>query len=218
MGYIIIIGILMLGIAFGSKFICQNKGEKTETNDKQILIKAPFIENDTIKAMFSKEQINQKLKRLAETPPPKELSHGAMCYSVAMIKNTIHEYVCPICGEKTIYKRNKDEDKFQYLDMILYREIGACRGQVAGVKGINIKLDETEFCSHCMPNTDFPKLYLLLNIAGQSDTTKVQGISATDIQLINEFLNDNLVHKGSQDFETPLVDNIERIKQLLGFK
>jgi DNA-directed RNA polymerase subunit RPC12/RpoP len=216
MWYIIIIGFLIIGIFFGTRLSCQNPKPGSE-NDNSISINSPLSQNDTIKAMFSKEQIDKKLKYLAETPPPQKLSFGAMCYKPAFESHIVNEYVCPVCGEKTVYKKGKDTEK-SWFGEGLEKEINNCRREIENVKGIHIKLDESLLCKHCSPKIENPELCLLVNISGQSDTTRICNISYKDIQIIGEFLNDRLVHSGSREQETPLVNNIERIKELLGIK
>jgi DNA-directed RNA polymerase subunit RPC12/RpoP len=216
MWYIVIVAVLLIGVIFSSKLICQNTKSKSEKSDNKIVINSPNIENDTIKAMFSREQINKKLKRLAETPPPTNLSYGAKCYSKVNMDNQVHEYVCPVCGEKTIYKKGKVKENFFLIDNVLAFDLEACRKQVEKVKGVNISLDETQFCNKCKPNIENPSLCLLVNIAGRKETTRVCSITSEDIKLIQEFLADELVHKGDREEEYPLVNYSDRIKQLLG--
>jgi hypothetical protein len=215
MWYIIIIGFLIIGIFFGTKISCQNPKLGSE-NNKPISINSPLHENDTIKGMFSRKQIDLKLKRLAETPPPQKSFFGAMCYKVAFENVTVYEYVCPVCGEKTVYKKGKDPEKSRFVEN-LEKNINNCRREIENVKGINIKLDEGPLCKHCSPKTENPGLCLLVNIAGHSDTTKVCNINYKDIKLIYEFLNDKLIHR-EQTFESPLKESIDRIKELLGLK
>jgi len=214
MWYFIVIISFIIGIVFTSTCFNKNSENGSESTN-HILINSVYSPNDTIKAMFSKKQIDEKLKRLAETPPPEKLATGAMCYKVAFETHINIEYVCPICGEKTIYKKEKHPDQ-SWLIQNLERNINSCRNEIENVKGINIKLDESQFCNKCSPNFENPQLGLLINIAGQSDTTKIYGINKFDIQLIHEFLTDKLVHLDDYDFETPLKDKIDRIKELLG--
>jgi len=217
MWYIIIIVFLAFGMVFISKFTFQNPKAKSD-NKYYKTIDPPLNQNDTIKGMFSRKQIDQKLEYLAKTPAPVKMAFGAECYKIAIINRAVNEYVCPVCGEKTIYKKNKDEDNFDYIDHILNKEIPSCRLELEKIKGINIKLDEKQFCSHCSPAIENPKLNLLVNIAGQTDTTIVSNISPMDIRLIREFLDGKLVHQDDYDFESPLKDNIDRIKELMGVK
>jgi hypothetical protein len=214
MWYFIIIGCLLFGMLFTAKLKCQNPNKNSENNNS-ISINNPLNSNDTIKGMFSRKQIDEKLKHLAETPAPTKLSFGAECYKMAFKDYSVYEYVCPVCGEKTIYKKGTNSERSVLIEN-LENNLNSCRNEIEKVHGLNIKLDESQFCKHCSPNTENPQLCLLVNIGGQSYTTRVCNIENKDIQLIYEFLNDKLVHTGEQDEETPLVNNIDRIKKLLG--
>lgn len=215
MWYIIIAGCLLIGVYFTTRLRSCNTSNQSENSN--ISLNSADIANDTIKGMFSKKQIDQKLKRLAETDPPKELSFGAMCYKVAFENFNVFEYICPTCGEKTVYKRGKNNEESWIIEN-LEKNLNLCRSGIGKIKGINIKLDESLLCKHCSPDTDSPSLCLWVNISGQSDTTKVCNVNSKDIQILGEFLNDKLLHSGSRDEETPLVNNLARIKELLGMK
>jgi hypothetical protein len=216
MWYILIIGFLLIGVFFSTKLRCQNPTINSDNIRTTSTIK-PLNPNDTIKGMFSKKQIDEKLKRLAKTPAPTNLAYGAKCYKMAIADASVYEYYCPVCGEKTVYKKGKLPKNIFYIDD-LEEKISSCRREIEKVKGENIKLDESQFCKHCSPKTENPELCLLVNIAGQSDTTKVCNIRDIDIKIIGEFLNDKLVLTGNRDEETPLINDIDRIKKLLGVK
>jgi hypothetical protein len=216
MWYFILIPFLVICIFLGTKLACQSSKEGSENNNS-ISINSIQNQNDSIKAMFSRKQIDEKLKHLAETPAPKKLSFGAECYKMAYSDNSVYEYFCPVCGEKTVYKKDKHPEKEWFIQG-LEKSINSCRREIEFVKGVNIKLDEKEFCNHCSSNAKDPKMYLQVNIAGQTDTTKISGFNYMDIRLITEFLNDKLIHRDAQDFESPLKDKIGRIKELLGLK
>jgi len=108
MWYLIVILVLLAGIFFTNKIHAQIKNE----SEKELKTKKKSsVESDTLTPLYTKEQIEEKLDYLCKTPPPDELSFGAMCYSV--IVTAVQEkytYVCPVCGEKTIYRRRKMED------------------------------------------------------------------------------------------------------------
>jgi hypothetical protein len=211
----IVVGVLISGVFFGSRLLSRKTPSMSDKN--RHIINSFNHANDTVKAMFSREQIDAKLKRLAESPAPSKLAYGAECYEIAYRDHKVYEYYCPVCGEKTIYKKELGPDQ-SYIIGSLEDQLFACRNEIQKVKGIHIGLDETEFCAHCKPNTKEPKLYLLVNIAGQTDTVRISRFSALDIRLIQEFLDDKLVHQDDQNSESPLKDNIERIKDLLGLK
>ncbi len=211
-----IIGIIIITIGFlininiKAKAKTQNKKElRINSKEHSSVFVNPI---DTIKPMYSIKDIKTKLKRLAETAPPKDLAFGAKCYSKSMPPETA-SYTCPECGEKTLYKAKAD--KYVNMNLLSYG-LNACRNEISLVKGVNIKLDESEFCKKCSPDVEIPRLCLLLNISNTQDTIKRYNINYLDIRLIREFLNDKLKHKNSFDFESPLVNYIERIQQLIG--
>jgi predicted RNA-binding Zn-ribbon protein involved in translation (DUF1610 family) len=196
---------------------CSAKSKNLLINDNPNEIKVTeqivFV-TDTIKPMYSKHQIEEKLEILTKTPPPEDLAFGAMCYSPVSPNESNFDYICPTCGEKTIYKSNRSNGYRYYNEEY---QIAAARSEAKRISGLNIKLDESQYCSHCRQiEVDDPCLCLLVNIAGESDTTKVCHISQYDIELINYFLNGDLKYKGGNDAEYPLVDRMERIEELLG--
>jgi hypothetical protein len=75
MWYIVIILMMTLGVFFSSKVRAQlNKKTCHVLKSKDTL----QIVNDTIKPLYSKKQIEEKLKHLADTKPPSNLSFGAI--------------------------------------------------------------------------------------------------------------------------------------------
>jgi hypothetical protein len=216
MWYMIIAGCLIVGVFFTSRLRSCNTPSQSENITSSINSSDNI--SDTIKGMFSRKQIDLKLKNLAETTPPTNLSYGAKCYSKAYFNNNVFEYICPVCGEKTIYKKKNGDNNFFLIENILAFDLEICRKQIEKVKGINILLDESEFCNKCKPNKKNPSLCLKVNIAGQTDSTRVCNITSRDIILLQEFLTDKLIHKGEYDEEYPLVKYSVRIKELLGIK
>jgi hypothetical protein len=218
MWYLIVIIILTFGFIFTNKISAQTKDKLNKNKEIKSKEKLKIV-NDSIKPLYSKEQIEEKLKHLAETTPPTDLSFGAMCYSIAISSTDKFTYICPICGERTIYKKSKlDNEDWWNVKWILESGLSSCRREVEKISGINIQLDESQFCGHCSPNIKKPELCLLVNIGGESDTSKVCNINYLDIRKIQEFLNGELIHKTGNDGEVPLVNDIEWFKQLFGFE
>jgi hypothetical protein len=215
MWYIAIIFLVIIGtiVSYNLKSKEISK-EVVQQNNANILINNPI---DTIKPMYSKKNIEEKLKKLAETPPPQELSFGAMCYAVIGPSETA-SYICPDCGNKTLYKMGEyiyNSDEWRRNE-IVQMGIAACRKEAEKIKGINFKIDESQFCKHCSPDIEDAQLCLKIHISNSNDTTTVCDINYLDVRLIKEFLNDELKHKGLGDVESPLVNHIGRIKELLG--
>ena len=146
-------------------------------------------------------------------------------------------YICPICGEETLYgldlfrkeeliqnrmgdfepkSSNYDED----IIFTVHYGIKRYQERIKEIKGINISLDETEFCKYCSPYSPYtttPTLYLLVNINGEPDTIKTPNITCMDIVLIRDFLNGRLVFEEMFKYR-PMADYTEKIKELFGIK
>ena len=214
MWYIVVLCLIVLGLLFS----CNNRAN-TSDNDKYRIVKEDTVYfnsgKDSITPLYSRDEIEKKLQRLAKKDPPKTLAIGAMCYEMAAIPDTI-SYVCPACNEKTLYKRD-EVNNYRLLELINW-ELSNCRNIVKNIKGINIVLDESELCKHCSPGVKEPELCLLVNINNNKDTNRVCNISSQDLTLIAEFLDDKLVHVGEADYESPLKDHIDRIQELMGVK
>ena len=206
--------------------------------------------NDTVCPLFSKTQIEEKLQKLQDAVSPLSTveqwrqenqisinySDCYFCWAVPCF--TKISYICPICREETIYRSDFEvirkeefiqhrmgfEPKFFNYDediiFTVHYAINRYRLKIKEIKGINISLDETEFCKYCSPYSPYttnPTLYLLVNINGESDTTKTPNVKCKDIVLIRDFLKGSLVF--GEMFECrPMADYIERIKELLGIK
>ena len=193
--------------------------------------------NDTVCSLFSKAQIEEKLKCLSSTLSLPVFLHWHMSgfcgYPTFYSKIS---YICPICGGETLYGSDsyairKEEfvqsrmgyfepKSFNYETYAIVYRFDLFRKEVQKIKGINIFLDESEFCKHCSscsPYTTNPSLNLLVNINGESDTTKTPNVTYIDIQLLRDFLNGNLANKGYRDGSYG-DGYIERIKELLGIK
>ncbi len=204
-----IIGAIVIGIGF--LLSCNFKPPENNNIENAVSSSIIISPNDTIKPMYSKKDIERKLRKLSKTPRPEKLAFGAECYEMSVPPETA-SYNCPECGNKTLYKLEQG-----YTELVRWGII-ACRNEIKDVKGINIKLDESQFCKKCKPDIKEPKLLLLVNINKNKDTTKVWNINYIDIRLIKNFLNDDLKYKGEQDAEAPLVHRIDRIQELLGVK
>jgi DNA-directed RNA polymerase subunit RPC12/RpoP len=218
MWYIAIIFFLIIGTIVSCNVKSKEIGKKEiNQNNDNALINNPI---DTIRPMYSKKNIEKKLKKLAETPPPEELSFGAMCYKVSGPPETA-SYICPACGNKTLHKIKQENENiynnngWKKIEAVI-GGIAACRKEAEKIKGINFEIDESQFCKHCRPDIEEAQLCLKINISNSNDTTTVCDIDYLDVRLIKEFLNDELKHKDSYDGESPLVNHIYRIKELLG--
>jgi len=165
--------------------------------------------DDTIKGKFKREYIKEKLSALAESPDVKELKPGAMCYAAVQNTDSIH-YVCPKCGEKTLYTAAEG--------FFVARELSYCRGYAAAITEIELKLDESQFCKKCCPRVKNPELCIDYKFADDEKTTEVCNINSNDLILIKEFLQGKDKHKTFNDGEEQLKLYVPRLRELLGIK
>ena len=92
---------------------------------------------------FDRDELNAMLDKLAASPEPKvRQGPGAMCYSPAMPRPEVFEYVCKKCGTHTVYLKNTLR-----IGSVLarYREEAASLRAL----GLDIVLDESVLCSKC---------------------------------------------------------------------
>lgn len=231
MWYLLLIIVLSISTIVGlSEWKTGNTNSSKNTLEKTTIRAWNYISN-AFKPMYSRKQIEQQLEVLAKTPIPKNLEMGAMCYEPGMRPDTA-TYICPNCSSRTLYRSEMffeksadgifvikpNETYWWDAQSYISWEILACKRELNKIEGINIELDESEFCKKCNPGIVKPRLYLYVNIEGEPDTTKIINPSANDIRIIGEFLKGAVKYKTSDDWEHSLTDNINRINELFGFK
>ncbi|MHC9541350.1 MAG: hypothetical protein AB9903_17735 [Vulcanimicrobiota bacterium] len=162
---------------------------------------------------MSREEIAAKLKKLSESPPPKDLKMGAECYKVAGTPQRA-EYLCPACGQRTLYAY---ETKGKNADTrFIEEELPECRRLIKEIKGLAISLNESEFCKKCSPAAKNPTLIIVVNYRGLTTPHRCIDVKSEDLILIREFMEGKDRHRDSYDFETPMKDHLRRLNELLG--
>jgi hypothetical protein len=199
MWYLIIISIIVIGLVIGTGCKVSSNKNKTELVNMK-------IPHDSIPEVYTKKDIEKLLQDLSKSEPKNLESFGAMCYEMAMPPERV-EYVCPTCGEKTLYTDNYTE--LISWDLQLMRDYAAKLGE------INCKLDESLFCKSCSPKDTEPQLCLIVKLKEETEH-KTCGINKEDFALIDEFISGSTVHKDFYDAETPLKNYLPRIEELLG--
>ncbi len=155
-----------------------------------------------------KDAIRERLVTLAETEPPVDLETiGAECYEVASPPQRA-EYVCPVCGERTLYHDD--------LAALVEWELASCRRAVETIEGLDVTLDESRFCRKCSPDVTDPKLVLEIRYEGEAEPVRVEGVNQHNHDLLSEFLSGSERHTDEYDAETPLKDYIEELEWVLG--
>lgn len=161
----------------------------------------------------SRTDIINKLRQLSITPKPVKLSKDAMCYAKATPLER-EEYVCPRCGEKTLYSEIGSLGTRDAITAIR-EDIPTCRKVIGGIADASIELDESQFCKKCNPSVKNPQLGLKVTYQNGAPH-RTWGISSNDCRILGEFFSGASKHKSGMDRETPLQDYIPRLEELLG--
>lgn len=203
-----ILAILLIAFAAILIVSCTAAKTRSDTGPSGTTNRPPATSAAAVKSMTRKE-LQSSLKKLSDAPaPPRAM--GAMCYETVGPPATA-KYVCPICGEHTLYTNDTWEVDYG---------IQACRREFDLLQGIAqhaVSLDEADFCRKCRPSVASPKLALVTVIDGNR-TNRVTGITNDDIRILHEFLTGKTTHMTSTGGEIPLKEFIPRIELLLGIK
>ncbi len=172
--------------------------------------------NDTIHRIISSaamkplsmQQVNFLLARLEREEPPEPV-FGAMCYEM-MATPAVAEYICPVCGEKTIYEDFNTE-------LIEWELQGARRlaESINEATEFSVILDETLFCDYCSEDPSGDPA-LLLRVTDEEGVETVNRVFLTDLRKLDSFLQGRLYWLTDNDSQEPLQDDSQRIRQLLG--
>ncbi|MHC4292457.1 MAG: hypothetical protein ACYSTR_09635 [Planctomycetota bacterium] len=147
---------------------------------------------------------------------------GAMCYAVGPGGLRRSDYICPDCGEKTLYAIEdsaSDRAIDQHLENLSnLRDMDACRRLAHTIYTLDITLDESQFCSHCADDHDAPELGLIICYADRPKTHQIEGISLTDLIMIKAVIDGRLTYQEHEGTEYALRRETLRLKQLLGLR
>jgi hypothetical protein len=197
MGYIAIaIAIFLLAILAGCSGIKGSALSKGSKSDSSAIAETKSSQRDDIR---------QRLQKLTDSKAPKIRKVYAMCYATLISKENF-EYVCPKCGEKTVF-----EYGFGFA-----KELEACRRAVKTIKKLKIELDESQFCRKCSPDVKEPYLVLLVYYKGEEEPYRAKGIGLSDIVLIKEFLSGSRKHVDVYGRVTPLKKYSKNLSRILG--
>lgn len=168
---------------------------------------------------LSRQDIEKQLAYIAKSPPPKNLAVGAMCYDIAGPPERI-DYVCPVCGEKTLYvmERTADGqiDQQQWKTAGTVQALESLRRLTQQIDKLEVTLDESQFCSHCSPGIEDPRVALVVDYPDTPEPHRAWDISVQDLQILQAFSKGQLKYTDPLDSERPLKDTLPRLEELLG--
>jgi hypothetical protein len=160
-----------------------------------------------IKTM-AKREITRLLERIAREEEP-EFVMGAMCYAAIAIPSSA-EYVCPVCGQKTLYA---DGDTWNIMWGIT--EARTLLDAVRESSGLDAALDETSYCSACRADSAVePSLELV--ITWEDGSVHRSPVTVEDIRYMAGVVSGQLYYLTSNDSQSPLKPHLERLEQLFG--
>ena len=159
----------------------------------------------------------ERMLRDVETRPLPELKMGAMCYKPAA-PAPVTEYVCPACGEKSLYPTENDPWRTPVNDLELLRRNVADAATAAASHGATVSLDETQFCRKCLPDfADSPKAIIVVRLPDESENRTATS-SVRDLWILRDFFGGKNVLVGGNESESPLKGCLPRLRELLGLE
>jgi RNase P subunit RPR2 len=177
-------------------------GAVASTNTPQATLNAATL------STLNKAGIRKMLATVEKAKAP-EAKMGAMCYDMAMPPETL-SYVCPTCGEKTLYTKD--------LAWKWNFELDSCRRVFKTLpKHETMTLDESGFCKKCCPGTNTPALNLQIRF-DNGTTNTVSDINGNDLRMLGGFLSGKLDYPTFNDGTEALKNKLPRLHQLLGIK
>jgi hypothetical protein len=181
--------------------------------------------------VLSRSIIDAKLKELAATAPVAPEGCAACCYAPIGGSPDQVQYICPVCGEKTLYDQpeppeSKQDDRDAWLAWLKAREpleflsweLQACRQAIREIraKGLSAELDELNFCRNCRPKAKAFTLELVIRYPDATASHRVDDVHSKDFQLLREFLAGQVKHEGQYGSKEDLKVHLPRLSQLLG--
>jgi predicted RNA-binding Zn-ribbon protein involved in translation (DUF1610 family) len=156
---------------------------------------------------MTQSEVEKLLARVESTAAPEPVE-GAMCYAAMPMESTA-EYLCPICGEKTIYGADQA--------WLVTRQIESARRyveQITALSSMEVLLDETGFCSFCSGADS--GLALVLRVVYEEGDTVSSEVTDFDLQLLAGLFSKSLTYNTFNDGQMPLQPYLGRLREVLG--
>jgi len=158
-------------------------------------------------AAMSRAEMKKLLATIGQAKAA-EPKMGAMCYEMALPPDRA-EYVCPTCGEKTLYT--------QAMARVVAVELETCRHYFRSLPHREaMTLDESAFCRKCRPDAQWPELTLTLRY-DDGTTNVVRRVSSGDLELLDAALKGEPFIDGSGEMKS-VQKQLPRLRELLGVK
>lgn len=159
---------------------------------------------------LSRPQLVALLNRLKTTQPP-EPRIGALCYETVTIYERV-EYICPHCGEKTLYPRSPEAAQLLNVEE-LEREFGIFRKE----SPLKMEIEENGYCKHCDSGSK-PRGVTLIVTYEDGSIHRCFPFTKTDLNLLKALLTGKLLWDAGDENQFLLSEQIPRLQELLGVK
>ncbi len=156
-----------------------------------------------------RERLRVMLNRLEREPEP-EFVMGAMCYEPIALPDRA-DYICPVCGERTIYGY-ADAENVQYFLPTMRR----MTEEMAGNGFFELSLEET-YCSRCFPDEESSRGVRLVLVYAEGDTVRTS-VTLNDLQILKGFIAGELSYTDNYDARRPLREHGDRLQAILGIE
>ena len=169
----------------------------------------PAITAKAVKSM-SRADVEKKLQNIAAQKAPIPLM-VATCYKVAVTPKRA-EYVCPVCGEKTLYTDNTAQ--------FINRNLEKVRIEFANLKratDLQVELDESSLCKKCHLET-LNRTWVLKITYADGSKHEYPKVLPDDLVLLRFFFCDSLTYLDSINHEQSIKPKLPRLRELLGIK
>ena len=172
---------------------------------------APAVTAKSVKSM-SRADVEKELQNIEKQDAPKEII-CAMCYQVIVMGDP-YEYICPACGEKTLYAYRDEVLQLLFHGRI---EFGVLSETNSIIK---LELDDTHFCKKCHPEDKKP--FLVLKVTYEDGSVhECRNCTVDDILFIDAFLKGKTPYtrtRNQSEGKDELKSMLPRLRELLGIK
>ena len=201
---LLLLALLSTALFFGVK--------QVQASERSWLTGNPTKQINRKRKMFLKrQQLKEKLEKLRETKPPKNLSMGAMCYDMCMPTGTL-DVICNHCKKKSVHPNGGTiSDAIES-----HRIVQAIR---RATEGLDAKLDNRAFCATCNKENDSLKKQLYLEIK-YPDADKVHRIAVKreDLSVVLAFIQGKDRIENDMGAETALTQKVRLLSKVLGIE
>lgn len=157
---------------------------------------------------MGREDVERLLDRIESAPEPESV-FGAMCYEPVAIPSVV-EYVCPLCGTKTVYAGYGESGLVLSLP-----EMRMLFDTLASLTRLEMALDETSLCSACRADS-IEEPGFVLRVTWDDGSEHSSRVTADDLRMLVGLFSGDVSYRTSNDGSEPLRPSAGRLREILG--